>query len=90
MINSIAEVFNIQNHPDLVEGKISFILRGTLQTLAKFVPIIGPTIGVATAILWTQSVGNIAIEYFEQQITSQQIPTVAQYFAGKLDTTKRG
>lgn len=66
MIREIAKVYNVDTPPEVIESLIIHIIRSTIHALSQNIPLVGDRISVASAIVWTMSIGNTTINFFEQ------------------------
>lgn len=83
MIKAIADVYNVNTPPEVVEGRIKHIIRSAIHTLSQHIPLVGDKVSVISAIVWTSSIGNTAIELFENKITKTHIDETLNLYSGK-------
>lgn len=83
MTKAIADVYNVNTPPEVVEGRIKHIIRSAIHTLSQHIPLVGDKVSVISAIVWTSSIGNTAIELFENKITKTHIDETLNLYSGK-------
>lgn len=83
MIRSIAKVYNIDEPPEVVDSRIKHIIRSAIHTLSQHIPLVGDKVSIISAIVWTSSIGNTAIELFENKITKRHLNKTLDHYSGR-------
>jgi GTPase Era involved in 16S rRNA processing len=81
MIEKIAEQFSrvdIEHAPVTLNTKVEFFLGALAQELTALIPRIGQALGDIHAMVWTEKVGYIAIDFFEDRIDEDQTQGMIQ------------